>query len=450
MKLTDSQIIGRIKITGDLILESPLLIGDGAGETSDNFKDIHVLKNQDGVPFIPGTSICGVLREDFSGSEVFKKLFGCIKDKKNPKDKEEFQSAIQIEDIALRDGEIISRDGVKIDGLTGTGVDGGKYDYEAVERGANGKLRMLINLRGCHFAEIDKIKDTVAEILGKLENGIRLGALTSKGFGLAKVKKLNAEFYDFTKKADVIAWLTDKAASDKISPVTQNISADTKNFIVDAKFKFNSSFIIRNYEITKEDKEKNISAVSLKSLKDFVIPGTSLKGIFRHRAEYIFQKLGLAENLLNNLMGYSEGDEKIKSRFIVSESYISPQNVSEVEHARNKIDRFTGGTLQGALFKTKPVYQKNSEPTLKIHFEITDAKNFEAGLAIFLLRDLWLGKVAIGGEKCIGRGTVTGISAEINFNGATYKLGENGKVIDGDADKLSEIAASVKNWGESK
>ncbi len=439
--MTDSQIIGRIKITGDLVLESPLLIGDGAGETSDNFKDIHVLKNQDGVPFIPGTSICGVLREDFSGSEVFKKLFG---------DAEEFQSAIQIEDIALSGGEIISRDGVKIDGLTGTGVDGGKYDYEAVERGANGELRMLINLRGCHFSEIDKIKKTVAEILGKLENGIRLGALTSKGFGLAKVKSLNAEFYDFTKKADVIAWLTDKPASDKISPVTQNISADTKNFIVDAKFKFNSSFIIRNYEITAEDKEKNISAVSLKSLKDFVIPGTSLKGIFRHRAEYIFQKLRLNANLLNNLMGYSEGEEKIKSRFIVSESYIEPENFSEVEHARNKIDRFTGGTLLGALFKTKPVYQKSDAPTLKIHFEITDAKTFEAGLAIFLLRDLWLGKVAIGGEKCIGRGTVTGISAEINFNGVTYKLGENGKIIDGNADKLSKIAESVKNWGESK
>ena len=96
-------------------------------------------------------------------------------------------------------------------------------------------------------------------------------------------------------------------------------------------------------------------------------------------------------------MGYSEGDEKIKSRFIVSESYISPQNVSEVEHARNKIDRFTGGTLQGALFKTKPVYQRIDTPTLKVHFEINDAKNFEAGRALFLLRDLWLGKIAIGG-----------------------------------------------------
>ena len=34
-------------------------------------------------------------------------------------------------------------------------------------------------------------------------------------------------------------------------------------------------------------------------------------------------------------------------------------------------------------------------------FEIRDAKDFEAGLALFLLRDLWLGRMAIGGEKSV-------------------------------------------------
>lgn len=136
--MTDTQIFGKIKITGKLILQSPLLIGDGAGETFDNFKDIHVLKNQDDVPFIPETSICRVLREEFKGSEIFEKLFG---------DKDNFQSAIQIDDVELTDGKIIYRDGVKIDGLTGKGVAVGKYDYEAVERGATGNLYILINLR---------------------------------------------------------------------------------------------------------------------------------------------------------------------------------------------------------------------------------------------------------------------------------------------------------------
>ena len=47
-------------------------------------------------------------------------------------------------------------------------------------------------------------------------------------------------------------------------------------------------------------------------------------------------------------------------------------------------------------------------------------------------------------------GTLQGISAEINFNGKTYKLGENGKVTEGDTSALSEFVKSVKNWGESE
>lgn len=432
--MTDAQLIGKIKITGKLVLKSPLLIGDGAGETFDNFKDIHVLKNQIGEPFIPGTSICGVLRGELKTNSVLEKLFG---------DADKYQSAIQIEDILLEGSEIIYRDGIKIDGVTGTGVVGGKYDYEAVERGAHGNLKILINLRGSHAN--DDFKGAVAEMLSKLENGIRLGALTSKGFGLATVENLNADFYDFTKKAAVIAWLTDETVSEKISPA-RKISADNENFIVDADFSFKSSVIVRDYDV---DEEK-ISAVSMKSLEDFVIPGTSLKGIFRHRAEYIFSRLHLDKKLLNELMGTAE-DEKIKSRFIVAESYIKKENVDAVAHTRNKIDRFTGGTLQGTLFTTKPIYQKNiPTPILNIKFEIINAKNFEVGLALFLLRDLWSGNVAIGGEKSIGRGTLQGLSAKINFKGATYELGANGKVVKGNAYELSKFVSSIKNWSDDK
>ncbi|MBQ3452125.1 MAG: CRISPR-associated protein, partial [Selenomonadaceae bacterium] len=59
--MNSSSVIGKILIEGEFILKSPLLIGDGAGETADNFRDVHVLKNRQGEPFIPGTSLCGVL-----------------------------------------------------------------------------------------------------------------------------------------------------------------------------------------------------------------------------------------------------------------------------------------------------------------------------------------------------------------------------------------------------
>ncbi|MBO4779135.1 MAG: CRISPR-associated protein [Selenomonadaceae bacterium] len=432
--MTKSTLIGKIKITGKIILKSPLLISDGGGETAENFRDIHVLRNHDGKPFIPATSLCGVLRDWLESVEPQSvgKIFG---------DDQSMQSSIQLYDTVLEDGEIINRNGVRIDNLTGTGVDGGKYDYEAVERGATGNLQLFINLRGCH--SIDEISETVALMLKKLSDGIRLGALTTKGFGLMIVENLEANLYDFSNSEDVAAWLLKREASRKILPATEKFSDSENNFVVDAEFMFNSSFIVRDYDAG----DKNISAATLKSRDDFVIPGTSLKGILRHRAEYIFDKLGINKKFLEELMGTATSDKKIKSRFTVFESYVTQDNFVEFQNTRTKIDRFTGGTLQGTLFATRSVYQKNlSMPTLKIHFEIRDSEDYAAGLAIFLLRDLWLGRVAIGGEKSIGRGTLKGLYAEINFRGKKYKLDASGKVIDGSKEELENFAAALGNF----
>ena len=430
--MNSSSVIGKILIEGDLVLMSPLLIGDGAGETADNFRDVHVLKNRRGEPFIPGTSLCGVLLDWLENvSPAWStKIFG---------DTDEMQSSIQVEDIALTGSEVIARDGVRIDGLTGTGEDGGKYDFEVVERGAAGKLRLLINLRGIHVNKnFDGNKNYSLD---------DITAVVARGFGLVAAKNLTASLYDFRDTNDVAAWLTDKKPAREIQPSSEQNSASPKDFVVDAQFQFNSSFIIRDYDVSAKDKEKNISAVTLKSRKDFVIPGTGLKGVLRHHAEYIFGNLGLDTKLLDGLMGTSADDKKIKSRFIVAESYIAPEYFAEVEHTRNKIDRFTGGTLQGTLFTTKPAYQKNrGAATFNLHFEIRDANDAEAGLAIFLLRDLWLGRVALGGEKSVGRGTVSGISAEICFNGKTYKLGANGKVIGDGKSELEDFATALKHF----
>ena len=450
-----SSVVGKISVTGDLLLKTPLLIGDGAGETSDNFRDVHVLKNHDAEPFIPGTSLCGVLLDWFKSLRTpwTEKLFG---DEKN------LQSSIQIDDVVLKGGKVIARDGVRIDGKTGT-VDGsGKYDFEVVERGESGKFQLLMTLRGAHVDQeifdaknysLHEVANVFSHLMRKLRDGIQIGALTSKGFGRVVVENLTANFYDFRDKADVAAWIFREDSARKILPSPEKIPARREDFVVDANFKFNSSFIIRDYEVgasnkknSDDDKNTPISAFTLKSRREFVIPGTSLKGILRHRAEIICDKLGVDKNFLEDLMGNSTPDKKIKSRLVVEESYVEPENFLEVAHTRTQLDRFTGGTLQGTLFTTKPAYQKNFDaPTLKIHFEIRDAEPFEAGLAIFLLRDLWLGHAAIGGEKSIGRGTLGGLSAEINFGGKTYMLGADGKIFDGDKSELEKFAAALKN-----
>ena len=428
--MIQSKVIGKVVISGELILDSPLLIGDGMGETPDNRRDIHVLKDRDGRPLIPGTSMRGVLRS-FIRNIALEML---------------------IDDIALVDGAVVFRDGVRIDYFTGTGIKTGKYDYEAVERGAHGTLKMLVTVRD--GKSIDEITKGIARLLKRLAVGIRVGALTAKGFGRVHVDGIVAGFYDFRNKKDIADWFRQREpsaerASTKIQPSKDKHIESPDDLIVDADFAFNSSFIIRNYDTheTVGDNKTPIRAVSLQSKNDFVVPGTSLKGVLRHRAQHILERLGGSIDDLDELMGTSTKTLKLKSRFIVAESYVSDRKVSAVAHTRTRIDRFTGGVMQSSLFTTKPVWQSTDEPTLHVHFEIDNVKReAEVGLAIALLRDLWLGRVAIGGEKAIGRGTLSGRSARISFKGRTYELDRNGKIIDGDVDEFVRLSKALKEF----
>ena len=88
-----------------------LVCGDGEGESAENFLDIHVLKNHAGKPFIPGTSLSGVLRDWLARTnpDMVTKIFG---DENGRGDKQKsLQSSIQLEDIELDEYKIISRDG---------------------------------------------------------------------------------------------------------------------------------------------------------------------------------------------------------------------------------------------------------------------------------------------------------------------------------------------------
>ena len=454
--MAKENVVGKIIVEGLLELSSPLLIGDGLGETNkENEKDIHVLKNEEGLPFIPGTSITGVLREyinkEYPKYEVA--LFGDMKT---------IQSSIIFDDIVLENAKITYRDGVSIDHYTGSGIKGAKYDYEVVDTSAVGKIKMEITLRGYHLENPKDIKSKIREdiinsillIRDKLKDGIMLGAMTTKGFGRAWLKDSTTNFYDFSNKADVIAWLKMKKSSNNELDRNSNLSLRLNNtFSVRAEFAIKGSLIVRDYEANGEKTKDGspISAIMMKSNGQYIIPGTSVKGVLRHQAEEIFINLKKDLTRLDDLMGNSKkcGEyEKQKSRLYVDEVKIVDKAIMAVSHTRNKIDRFTGGTMDTALFTTKPLWQMQSgQKALEINFIIQDATESEAGLALFLLKDIWQGKVAFGGEKGIGRGTLKGISAKIEYKGNNWQLNEYGKVTKGNKEELNKFAKAFVEGG---
>jgi CRISPR/Cas system CSM-associated protein Csm3 (group 7 of RAMP superfamily) len=454
MKAQDAvKVIEKVKIEGTLTLQSPLLIGAGKMADQGHDVDTYVLRGQGDKPLIPGTSLAGVLRSYVMGinPSVGKNLFGYIEDKHEGEKQAECQSAIVIDDILLEDAAIVHRDGVGIDSYTHTAIKGKKYDYEAVERGAHGQFEAVITLRGVHQEQMDEIQKQIKNLVVHLQKGFMVGALTTKGFGHVQVTDATAEFYDFTNKEDVEAWLKNTVAS-TIWQGEEGVHElhNAQTFYVDADFALRSSLIIRDYDTDEAIGENKISAVQKMSNDEYVIPGTSLKGVLRHQAERIFQLTGKSEvnqMKLKELMGYAddkkdeEGKQhKQKSNFYVDEVYMK-KGIIEKEQSRNRIDRFTGGTIESALFTTKPIWQEErNEPTVHIHYEIHKCEDWQAGLALFLLRDLWKGDVAVGGEKAIGRGTLQGIAANIEFNGKMYVMGNNGNVASGDWHELEQYA----------
>lgn len=437
--MSNAGIVKKIIIKGELLLESPLLIGSGEKGVE---TDIHVLKNRAGAPFIPGTSLAGALRAAMS-EDAAAELFG----QSNPKNAR--QSLVAIDDIVLKGATLTVRDGVSLENYTKTTVKGQKYNYEAVERGARGELYIEATVRRVHGDATEVENKLWQHVAQRLALGLHVGALTTKGFG--RVRLVNGKFssYDFRDFAAVSNYLEGYEAAGtravELDPqAVQELSKDA--LIVVADFALESALLVRDYADTAEDDK--ITARQKKSGNDYLIPGTSIKGALRHRAVEIVDMLGKKRSIVDELMGQSASvATKQKSRLTVEECYISA-GVRSAQQSRNRIDRFTGGTIDGALFTEVPVWQEHDgEPTVSLRFSVREASDVESGLMLYLLRELWTGRLPLGGEASIGRGALRGLGARIDYHGAHYELDDAGRVVTG---RRAELESLAKAFCESE
>ena len=203
-----ARIRGRITVKGRLRLDTPLLIGEGASGEERDDRDIHVLRGKDGVPFIPGTSLAGALRTfvEEDDADAAQLLFGASVDRPVSTTKTgEYQSAISLYDVLLKNAKCGIRDGVSIDEDTGRAIDGHKYDYEIVEEGAAGVFYAEILLRALHEPEQERWKAALLRLRDLLRSGFHVGALTTKGFGRIHIEDMEIDGYDFRRREDTPA-----------------------------------------------------------------------------------------------------------------------------------------------------------------------------------------------------------------------------------------------------
>lgn len=420
-KVTESKaaIIEKIQMSGRLVVQSPLCIGSGQ---DDGITDSLVLKDKQGKAFIPGTSLAGVLRDIVCShdSNLADLLFGNLSDNR--------QSMINIDDVLLENSVYTVRDGVRIDGITNTAEDTGKFDYEVVERGAAGSFSATITIRKNDIEDKKAVEQLAAALADQLMYGISLGAHTAKGFGEVKGSKIKVATYDFSQPDSLGAWLLgEMSQADIYAAAAKPLVADD-DFYAEIDLALKTSLLV-GAEPDAFDKgsgkdEGKVQKVMLSSNGDYVIPGTSVKGVIRKQAEHICRVVGdYGDDFLGSLMGYSKADKaKQRSRLRTYEVYLR-EGVEAVNQSHVRIDRFTGGHMGSGLYTNKPLWQKKAdEKTMTMRLAISGCSDAEAGLMLLILKDIWTGQLAFGGDKAGGSGVMQGLKAVISYKGHKYAM----------------------------
>ncbi len=332
---------GKFVLEGKIQLLSPALIGSGEGENT----DIDVLLDSNKNPFIPATSFIGVIRE-FLASYENKNYLDLLGKPKNENYKGR-QSYIKCSDLkaANKNIQVTVRDGIKIDNKTGIVEEGAKYDFEVIDRNAEFNLRMEADYYSDNEEEVVNTFALIKKAL--VSSKLSIGAKTNSGLGLIQLKDDICYKYDFSNKKDIVNWLKKNKGAIYAIPDVELIPS--YNFEMDINLKLKNSIIVKSYPSDPSMPD----AVHIQSDGKYVLPGTSIKGAVRARAERILNTLNdeKKDEFINSLFGIVDTEKKdskaVKGRIKVEEK-ILPSFIAEIQ-SRIKIDRFTGGTINGAL-----------------------------------------------------------------------------------------------------
>lgn len=416
------KITERIYIRGKLELVSPLVLGSGQDENT----DIDLIRDWDGRPFIPGTAIAGAVRhylDEILEQELVKTVFG-------KKEKDSIQSLISFYDaLPLGDPKIRIRDGVRLGHETKTAEDQTKYDYEILEPGHAFSFKSEVVIRENHVSDKDRINDLLFLMLSSLKDKkISFGAKTRRGFGMMRL--YDEEVLCLNIPDDVQKWIDftwNFEGKKDISVLQKNILqiSETEFTEISAEFEIPYSILIRHYS----DSPGEPDTTHLSSNGKSVIPGTSWNGAIRHAVYHILKQLNKSEELTNDLFGYVKEDKKDAkaSRIIIRESLIDGGEL--LTYTRNKVDRFTGGVVDSALFDEMPHYHGK----VKLNIAIKKPEKWEIGLILLALKDMGNGIQPVGGGANIGRGILK-----------AQKISIQSDTIESEGECLKNLAAKLQ------
>lgn len=438
-----------------LTVEAATPLAVGTGKSCDILTDAPVAKDVNGLPYIPATSIAGVLRHamGLTDDQTEGNPFGYIS-KSDDNDDSGHSS-----DIIFTDAVMVGKNGKALDGIQdidwndefyryfqdlpvrqhvridhkGTAENNGKFDNEVVYKGTRFVFEIEL------MSEKDD-KEHIEKAIGHLRySTLRIGGGTRKGYGKLSIVDCRQASLNLSKPEHLEKYLNKSSSLaedwDGFTEISETESLDDSkwtHYQLKLKpldfFMFGSGMgdsdadnvYVSEYVVSRGE--------SVDSNKRVLIPGSSVKGAIAHRTAYHYNKIkgnfagktepkeitGSNNEAVAAIFGEKKSDNTFtRGRILIDDVIKGQAEPKSKSFFHNKIDQFTGGTMDGALFQEKVIYDKDTEYTFDIYVENSALADDDIKKAfVQSLRDICAGLLPLGGITNRGNGIFTGTATE--------------------------------------
>lgn len=405
----------RIFYQFDIVLTSPLSTGTGNSIETDH----DVLCDDHGVPYLTGASVAGALRAYLHQAENATEnvLFGYTetKDKKTPMQ----MSRLFFSDVVFEKHTISARDGVSLD-EDKTAKDTGKFDYQIIETGAAGSIRIEAVIYGGDKFTVNVLDSVMREWVCAVNQGaIRFGFKKTRGLGCFRVTAAKQRVFDFSAAPaeTAKAYLTFmQSGQNDYEPfaLDDTIAVCKNDWTGTFQLKQHGGISIRTYSAKKG--EPDFATLTTNDVP--VIPGSSWNGAIRARVIDILEndlQASVLKKELEEVWGKLDEMKFQASQVIISESEIN--GGVDMKMTRVCLNRFSGGALESALYTEKSHFQGKTQLSIRVKNGMGNHK-WVVALILLAVQDIQNGLLSVGGQTAVGRGIFAG---KTDFSAAEYQ-----------------------------
>lgn len=443
--MTDKkETIYRWRHVARIVIEAatPLMVGSGDKSVE---TDSEVAVDANGLPFIPGSALAGVLRHAAGvRPDEASALWGYV-------DGDDGRGSR----LFFSEARLIGKEGEPVDGLNpsvtddhfydsltfglpvrhhvrighrGTAENAGKYDNRVVLKG----VRLCFEVEAIGTDRDDESAAAIADVVGLLSRGdVRFGGGTRSGYGEVKLISATGRTYDLESAADFEAYAALGTRLSASIPGGESIVAAPQADgceVISLKLRPDSFFLFGAAQtdlsgdadmmpVTEKVVEWNGGKPTISEAERLLVPASSVKGAIAHRTAFYYNKLkgiwadagsladhvGQRNEAVQDLFGYQEegGSRKLhRGKVMISDVLLKDGRKDKLlNHV--KIDRFTSGAEAGALFTERVATSDSIE--LKVVIEsAADVKPMSRKALFMALRDIAKGMLPLGGG--VGRG----------------------------------------------